>query len=412
MPTIDNLQKYLIVGAGFSGAVLARVLAERCSCQCIVLDERNHIAGNCHTERDANTEVMIHKYGPHIFNTNNEQAWNFVNRYGDFRPFTNRVKACTARGVFSLPINLLTINQFFGKTFSPSEAKEFLATLGDSNIQEPANFEEQALKMLGRDLYETFFKGYTVKQWGCDPKDLPASVLKRLPVRFNYDDNYYSSKFQGIPAEGYTAVVSKILDHSFIQTFTGTRYEIGEHGFVQDGEFFAASNFDHLFFTGPLDEFFGFSLGRLGYRTVTFEPVKTDVADYQGNAVINYPDLSVPWTRIHEHKHFAPWETHSQTNAFREFSRETEPGDIPYYPKRLQTDKDLLARYRELAESQAVSSQLPNLPPTSFLGRLATYRYLDMDDVIAEALEFAESYLCWIEGKTDRYPVFPNKESA
>jgi UDP-galactopyranose mutase len=176
---------FLIVGAGFSGAVLARELAEHNGSNCIVLDERHHIGGNCHTERDTDTGVMIHRYGPHIFNTNNEKVWQFVNKHGDFRLFVNRVKACTARGMFSMPINLLTINQFFGKTMNPEEAREFVSSLGDSSIDEPRNFEEQALKMLGRDLYETFFKGYTIKQWGCDPKDLPASVLKRLPVRFN-----------------------------------------------------------------------------------------------------------------------------------------------------------------------------------------------------------------------------------
>ena len=205
--------KILVIGAGFSGAVAARQLAESLPCQVEVWDERDHIAGNCHTERDTETGVMVHRYGPHIFNTDNERVWDYVRRFGDFRPFTNRVKAVTSRGVFTLPINLLTINQFFGKAFSPSEAERFTSALGDKTITEPANFEEQALKMLGRDLYEAFFEGYTVKQWGCHPRELPASILKRLPVRFNYDDNYYNRRFQGIPAEGYTEIIRRILDH-------------------------------------------------------------------------------------------------------------------------------------------------------------------------------------------------------
>ena len=185
---------FLIIGAGFSGAVMARQLADSMDCQVEVWDERVHIGGNCHTERDEATGVMIHKYGPHIFNTDNERVWEYVNRFGEFRPFVNRVKASIDRGIFSMPINLLTINQYFGKKMGPDEARAFVASLGDSLIGEPQNFEEQALKMLGRDLYEAFFKGYTIKQWGVDPKELPASVLKRLPVRFNYDDNYYSKK--------------------------------------------------------------------------------------------------------------------------------------------------------------------------------------------------------------------------
>ncbi len=204
---------FLVIGAGFSGATLTRQLVEALDCQVEVWDERPHIAGNCHTERDPETDVMVHKYGPHIFNTDNQRVWDFVNEHGEFRPFVNRVKACTARGMFSMPINLLTINQFFGKTMSPDEARDFVSKLGDSTIQEPQDFEEQALKMLGQDLYEAFFKGYAIKQWGCDPKDLPASVLKRLPIRFNYDDNYYSKRHQGIPAGGYTEVIRSILDH-------------------------------------------------------------------------------------------------------------------------------------------------------------------------------------------------------
>jgi UDP-galactopyranose mutase len=366
------ISPYLVVGAGFSGAVLAREIAEQLNRRIVVVDERTHVAGNCHTERDATTGVMVHRYGPHIFNTDHTEVWDYVNRYDTFYPFINRVKAVNARGVFSLPINLLTINQFFGKAFDPAEARAFLTELGDSTIEEPANFEEQALKFVGRELYEAFFKGYTEKQWGCDPRELPASVLKRLPIRFNYDDSYYQRRHQGIPMNGYTHIVERILDHPLIEVRLGTRFTRA-----------MAKDYAHTFYTGPLDAFFDHSEGRLSYRTVTFERIDAE-GDYQGNAVINYTDKSVPYTRVHEHKHFAPWEEHEKTVAFREWSKETTPDDIPYYPKRLASDLELLERYKALAEREH---------QCSFLGRLATYRYLDMDAVILEALEMARNFI-------------------
>lgn len=397
-------ENFCVIGAGFSGAVLARALAEALDCSVEVRDERPHIAGNCHTERDPATSVMVHKYGPHIFNTDDEKVWSYVRRFGDFRPFVNRVKAVTSRGIFSLPINLMTINQFFGKSLNPAEAEAFVQSLGDCSIGEPSNFEEQALKMLGSDLYNAFFKGYTIKQWGCHPRELPASVLKRLPVRFNYDDNYYNKPYQGIPADGYTSVIRGILDHPRISVRLGCRFE----GL---SEAVALSGFDHLFYTGPIDAFFAFSEGRLGYRTVTFEKIETEASDYQGNAVINYTEETVPWTRIHEHKHFAPWEKHEKTTAFREYSQETGPQDPPYYPKRLAADKASLQRYRSLAESltdgSAVATKL--VCPVSFLGRLATYRYLDMGPVIGEALGFAESFITSRKSGAAA-PVFSNNE--
>ena len=369
--------------------MLARSLVGKLDCSVTILDERSHIAGNCHTERDAATGVMVHKYGPHIFNTSQRHVWEYVNRFGTFRPWVNRVKAVTPRGVFSLPINLHTINQFFGKTFNPAEARAFIAALGEKTLGEPRNFEEQALKFIGRDLYETFFYGYTRKQWGCEPRELSASILKRLPVRFNYDDNYYNSTWQGIPEEGYSAVVEKMLDHPEIAVQLNTRFEPA-----------TPREADHLFFTGPLDAFFGYRLGRLGYRTVTFERGEAD-GDFQGNAVLNYGDPGVPFTRIHEHKHFTPWEEHTRTIYFREYSKETQPDDIPYYPKRLGADKRLLQKYRELAADER---------GVSFLGRLATYRYMDMEKVIGEALSFGEAFAQTFRAGAQNPPVFPNLE--
>ena len=376
----------MIVGAGFSGAVLARELAEA-GRNPLVIDQRDHIGGNCHTRRDGESGVMEHVYGPHIFNTSDETVWNYVLRFCEMGPFINRVKASTSRGVFSMPINLMTINQFFGKRFSPDEAMAFIASQGDSSIRDPENFEEQALKFLGREIYEEFFYGYTRKQWGCEPRELPASILQRLPVRFSYDDNYYSTKYQGITMEGYSAMIGRILDHPKIEMKLRTAWDPAMRG-----------EFEEVFFTGPLDEFYSFRHGQLGYRTVFWEK-KQEAGDFQGNAVINYPGMEVPFTRIHEHKHFTPWESHEKTIVFTEFSKETGRGDIPYYPKRLNADKELLEQY--MVDAWADHGVF-------FLGRLATYRYMDMDDVIAEALDFSARYLSWKADATLARPLFAN----
>lgn len=365
------MKNILIVGAGFSGAVIARKLAEE-NISCTVVDSRDHLAGNCYSLRDEDTGVMIHKYGPHIFHTDNEEVWEFINKFAEFMPYINRVKSTVNSTVYSLPINLHTINQFFGKTLSPKDAQLFLDSIGDSSISAPNSFEEQALRFVGKDLYEAFFKGYTKKQWGLEPTELPASILKRLPVRFNYDDNYFSHKFQGMPKEGYTPIVERMLSHPLITIKLGSKSTRQE-----------SSMFDHTFYSGPIDEWFDYQEGRLGYRTLDFEEIRTD-GDYQGCAVMNYGDESTPYTRIAEHKHFAPWESHEKTIAFKEYSRTCEPGDIPYYPIRLLNEQAQLKKYIDLARSET---------HVSFVGRLGTYRYLDMDVTIAEAMNAAKSTL-------------------
>jgi UDP-galactopyranose mutase len=376
-------RRIAIVGAGFSGAVIAHELA-RAGYELEVFESRPHVAGNCFTERDPSTGVMLHVYGPHIFHTSNERVWRFVGQFDEFMPFTNRVKAVTGGRVYSLPVNLLTINQFFGKTLTPAEAERFVGSLGDASIGDPQTFEDQALRFVGRELYEAFFKGYTLKQWGTEPTRLPASILKRLPIRFNYDDNYYASTFQGMPRHGYTHIVSRLLDAPNIRVHLGTRVDRR-----------ISADFSHVFYSGPIDEWFGHTEGRLGYRTLDFVAEHHE-GDYQGNAVINYCEQSVPWTRISEHKHFAPWESHSRTVIFKEYSRACEPGDTPYYPLRLVKEKSLLARYRELAQLQT---------NVTFVGRLGTYRYLDMHVAIAEALETAEKFLA-TRGRAQPMPAF------
>jgi UDP-galactopyranose mutase len=365
-------KKIAIAGAGFAGAVLARELAESGQYEIRVFDERDHVAGNCHTSRDEKTGVMVHHYGPHIFNTSREDVWDYVNRFSKFHPYVNRVKAVTARGVFSLPVNLLTINQFFDKKLTPAQARDFVGGLGDRSIGEPQSFEEQALKMLGRELYENFFYGYTKKQWGVEPSELPAAILKRLPVRFNYDDNYYNQTYQGIPEDGYTAIVDKILDHPAIEVRLGERLSPE-----------AKKDYDHVFWSGPMDGYFDFRLGRLNYRTLVFERFD-EFGDHQGNPVINYCEESVPYTRVAEHKHFTPWETHEKTVCFREYSKKCGPDDTPYYPMRLSDDKAMLEKYVQLARVEE---------KVTFIGRLGTYRYLDMHVVIGESLDLAKACL-------------------
>lgn len=367
------MKKVCIVGAGFSGAVIARELAEA-GFQVDVVESRGHVGGNCHTERDIETGVLLHKYGPHIFHTDDAEVWEYVCRHGEFVPYVNRVRAQVRSKLYTLPINLLTINQFFGKNLRPSEAKDFINQLGDQTIEEPVSFEEQALRFVGSELYEAFFKGYTLKQWGIHPKKLPASILKRLPIRFNYDDNYFNHKFQGMPRNGYTPIVESILTHKNINVSLNHKFA---------AENLLTKSYVHCFYSGPLDAFFAFKFGRLAYRTLDFVKENHE-GDYQGCAVMNYCDEEVPFTRISEHKHFAPWEQHEKTTIFKEFSRLCGEEDIPYYPIRLVEDQALLDKY--LAETEKTAG-------VTFIGRLGTYQYLDMDVTIRQALNASRKFL-------------------
>ena len=364
-----KIKNALIVGAGFSGSVLARELAKK-NIKVKVIDKRDHVGGNCHTKRDKKTGIMEHVYGPHIFNTKYKKIWNYVNYFGEFSNFTNRIKASTKKGIFSFPINLHTINQFFEKKFSPLEAKKFIEKKR-LKIKNPKNFEEQALSMFGEELYKEFFYGYTKKQWGVDPKSLPASVAKRIPMRFNYDDNYNKATYTGIPLSGYTNIIKKILNHKNIKVRLKSNLKIS-----------MLSKFDHIFYSGEIDKFFKFKYGRLSYRTV-FWKKKYYNGDFQGVTGVNYPDINVKHTRIYEHKHFLPNEKHKWSIIFYEYSRETLGNDEPFYPKRLKEDKVKLEKY--IQEAKKITNM-------TFIGRLGTYQYLDMDDVIFKSIKLAKKF--------------------
>ncbi len=360
-----------VAGAGFSGAVIANALA-KAGFRVDVFEERSHIGGNCYTCRDSETNVLVHKYGPHIFHTNREDVWEFVNGLAGFRPYVNRVKAVSQNRVYSLPINLHTINQLYDTCLDPAGAKALIESESDRSITDPQTFEEQALRFVGPRLYKAFLYGYTRKQWGCEPGELPASILKRLPVRFNYDDNYFSHPFQGMPEEGYTPIFEALLDHPNITLHLGVALP-GDH----------LRGYQQTFYSGALDAYFDYSCGDLGYRSLRFEEIRGE-GDFQGCAVINYCDYDIPYTRITEHKYFAPWEEHDRTIVFREYSFAATRSDIPFYPVRLAADKVKLQKYMQLAQQTA---------GVTFVGRLGTYRYLDMDQTIHEALRAAEEFI-------------------
>ena len=363
----------LVIGAGFAGSVVARELAQA-GYGVTVIEKRDHLGGNCHSAQDDTTGVTVHTYGPHIFNTNDREVWEYVGQFCTLMPFINRVKAVNSHGVFSFPINLHTINQFFHTNLNPEQARDLIDSRRNKRITEPQNLEEQALSVVGAELYEAFIRDYTVKQWGRSPLEIPASFLSRMPVRFNYDDNYYLTKLQGIPQNGYTEIFERMLSHPNIRVELGVDFLA-----MRDAEQAAK----YIFFTGPIDSFFAHRLGRLSYRTVEFER-QYGLGDLQGNAIINHTDMTHRFTRTHEHKHFTPWRRFERSVLITEYSKETGPEDTPFYPVRTFADKVLLDQYQ---------SEAALLKKVTFLGRLGTYKYLTMDGTIRQALDVAHEWL-------------------
>ncbi|WP_251352932.1 UDP-galactopyranose mutase [Hominisplanchenecus murintestinalis] len=361
---------YLIVGAGLYGAVFAHE-AKKVGKTCLVIDKRGHIAGNIYCE-DMDG-IHVHKYGAHIFHTSNKKVWEYVNQFAEFNHYVNSPVAVYKDELYNLPFNMNTFSKMWGvKTPEEAQAK-IEEQRAELNITEPKNLEEQALSLAGRDVYEKLIKGYTEKQWGRPCTELPAFIIKRLPFRFMYDNNYFNDRYQGIPVGGYTPVVEKMLDG--IPVKLNTDY----FTFIKENPEIA----DKTLFTGMIDEFYGYKLGALEYRTVRFETEKLDMENYQGNAVVNYTDREVPYTRIIEHKHFE-FGKQPATVISREYSSEWKPGIEPYYPINDEKNNELFARYRALAEKEE---------KVIFGGRLGNYRYYDMDKVIEAALEMAEKEL-------------------
>jgi UDP-galactopyranose mutase len=356
---------FLIVGAGFAGATFARCAADA-GFTVHIIDKRDHIGGNCFSYKDEETGIEVHKYGPHIFHTNSKEIWDFINRFTTFNHYTHRVKANYNGEIFSLPINLHTINQFYRKAFSPKEAEDFIESLRVKK-NKVENFEDYILSSLGEDLYKAFFRDYTIKQWGIEPKQIPISTAKRLPIRFNYDDNYFNDIFQGIPADGYTKIFERMLHHDKIQIRLKSSFEEYKENWRK--------NYRYLVYTGSIDEYFDYEFGYLPYRTVYFEEIRGK--EIIGTSVMNFTDMKYNFTRIHEHKWFTPNIKFSNSIAFKEFSDMTDSRKNPYYPIRNLLNDKILKNYWDMAKYES---------NVLFIGRLAEYRYYDMDQVIGSSL--------------------------
>jgi UDP-galactopyranose mutase len=375
-PTHDaaQLPDLLIVGAGLFGLTIAERCADELGLRVLVLDRRHHIGGNAYSERDPETNVEVHKYGAHLFHTSNERVWEYANRFTSFTDYRHRVFGKYQGQVYSLPMNLALINQFFG------EARALIAEQSSEIATEDAsNLEEKAISLIGRPLYEAFIKGYTAKQWQTDPTELSADIITRLPVRYTFQNGWFSDTYEGLPTDGYTAWLTKMADHPNIEVRLET-------------DFFSVAD-DYkgrvpIVYTGPVDEYFGNSEGRLSWRTVDLEESVVDTDDFQGTGVVNYNDQDVPWTRIIEFKHFHPERerTHlpGKSVIVHEYSRFAEEGDEPYYPVNTAEDRAKLLKYRELAKAE---------PMVLFGGRLGTYKYLDMHMAIGSALSMYDNVL-------------------
>jgi UDP-galactopyranose mutase len=368
----------VIVGSGFFGLTIAERVANELGKRVLVLERRDHLGGNAYSEPDPETGIEIHRYGAHLFHTSNQRVWDYVNRFSTFTGYVHHVYTVHEGVVYPMPINLGTVNQFFSKALSPEEAKALVVEQSaEVEAGTAKNLEEKGISLIGRPLYEAFIRGYTAKQWQTDPKELPASIISRLPVRYTYDNRYFSDTYEGLPTDGYTALLERMADNPLIEIRLETDY------------FDVRDELDPqvpVVYTGPLDRYFDYAEGRLGWRTLDFEREVLPVKDAQGTSVMNYADESVPYTRIHEFRHFHPERDYpdDRTVIMREYSRFAEKDDEPYYPINTPADREMLLRYRELADAE---------PNVVFGGRLGTYQYLDMHMAIASALQTYDNVL-------------------
>jgi len=375
---VTDLPDLVIVGSGFFGLTIAERCANELGLKVLILERRHHLGGNAYSEKEPETGIEVHVYGAHLFHTSNEKVWQYVNRFTTFTSYQHRVFAKVADQVYSFPMNLGLINQFFGKAHTPDEARALIAEqASEFDTAEVTNLEEKAISLIGRPLYEAFVKGYTAKQWQTDPHLLSADIITRLPVRYTFDNRYFNDTYEGLPTDGYTAWLTRMADHPNIEVRLETDF------FDVQDEFKGKVP---IVYTGPVDEYFGNSEGRLSWRTVDLQVEVKDVDDFQGCAVMNYNDQDVPFTRIHEFKHFHPERTHlpGKTVIVHEYSRFAQEHDEPYYPINTAEDREKLLKYRDLAAKE---------PMVLFGGRLGTYKYLDMHMAIGSALSMYENKL-------------------
>ncbi len=373
----------VIVGSGFFGLTVAQQCAQNLGLNVVVVDRRSHIGGNAYSERDPETGIEVHRYGAHLFHTSNERVWEYVNRFTAFTNYQHRVYTNFRGQVFPMPINLGTINQFFDAAYSPDEARALIAEqAAEFSTKDASNLEEKGISLIGRPLYEAFIKDYTAKQWQTDPRLLAAEIISRLPVRYNYDNRYFNDTHEGLPVDGYTAWLEKMASHERIDVrlhtdFFDTSQEISRANVVGNIP---------VVYTGPVDQYFDYSEGRLGWRTLDFEREVKATGDFQGTSVMNYADPEVPYTRIHEFRHFHPERDYAtdKTVIMREFSRFAKGEDEPYYPVNTPQDREQLVKYRD--RGQAEKGVL-------FGGRLGTYKYLDMHMAIGAALSMVDNKL-------------------
>jgi UDP-galactopyranose mutase len=364
----------VVVGSGFFGLTVAERAASQLGKRVLVLDRRAHLGGNAYSEPEPETGIEIHRYGAHLFHTSNERVWEYVNQFTAFTGYQHRVFSTFQGQTYPLPINLGTICAYFGRSFSPAEARALVAEQSaEIETAEAANLEEKAISLIGRPLYEAFIRGYTKKQWQTDPTELPAAVIARLPVRYTFDNRYFNDTYEGLPVDGYTAWLTRMADHPDIEVRLSTDWFDIRDQLPQDVP---------TVFTGPIDRYFDYQAGPLGWRTLDFEQEVLPIGDFQGTSVMNYADEDVPWTRVHEFRHFHPERDYptDRTVVVREYSRAAEPGDEPYYPINTPEDRAKLERYRDLAKREAAEKRV------LFGGRLGTYKYLDMHMAIGSAL--------------------------